>query len=356
MWGTLAAMQTFTEQEIMRAALAADVPVELRSRLQEALRNSRGNEARFEGSHIAYYFGGLLICGAMGWFITQAWDRLPGVMLTAIAVLYAVLFGGVGYWLSRRAATRVPGGVLVTVAVCMTPLAVYGIERQIGWWPAGDPVGYANFHPLINGSWVLLEALTILASGVALRAVRFPFITAPAAYALWYLSMDLPRLVTGHTFTFHQQCWISVVFGLVMMGVGYVADGEAEQDVAFWFYLFGLLTFSGGLVVMGDGTQLGRAAFCAVHLLLMILSIVLQRRAFLVFGALGVAGYLAEEAQRYFKDSLSFSLALTVLGVLLIVAGLLYKRHEADLAERFARWIPHRVRHRHAAQTHAHTP
>ena len=340
-------MRTYTEQEVAEAASRAGLPPEFSSRLHSELQRAPEPSSRFEAAHIAYYFGGLLICGAMGWFVTQAWDRLPGLVLTAIAVLYALLFGVAGYLLSRKPSTWMPGGVLMTVAVCMVPLAVYGVERQIGWWPVGDPGGFSRFHPYINGSWVLMEALTVLAAAGALRLVRFPFITAPAAYALWYLSMDGPRLVTGYHFTFRQECWLSVCFGLMMLALAYFADGEADQDFSFWFYLFGLIAFSGGLTFMGGGSQLGKAGYCTVHVLLILLSIMLQRRAFLVFGAIGVFTYLVEEAQQYFKDSLSFSLVLTLLGVLLIAGGVLYTRRETQLAARFSRWIPDRVRHRH---------
>jgi hypothetical protein len=92
-------------------------------------------------------------------------------------------------------ALRIPGGLLFTIAVCMTPLAVYGLERWTGFWPENDPGEYANFHPYINGSWLLMEVATVAAGLVVLRIWRFPFLTAPIAYALWYMSMDLVALL-----------------------------------------------------------------------------------------------------------------------------------------------------------------
>lgn len=193
-----------------------------------------------------------------------------------------------------------------------------------------------------------MEAVTILAAAVALNFVKFPFVTAPAAYALWYMSMDVTSLLFGHFWTFKQECWISVIFGLVMLAIGFVADGETEMDFAFWFYLFGLLAFTGGLTLLGDGSQLGKACYCLIHLLLIVLAIVLQRRAFLVFGAIGVFCYLASEATGYFRNSFGFTIALTVIGAMFVAAGVLFKRSEATLTARLAPLIPARLRHRHA--------
>jgi hypothetical protein len=349
-------MRTITEVQLRDAILALDLPQDSADRILAAVPATptrpetpqHTEQARFETAHIAYYLGALLIIGAMGWFITNAWDSLHGLTIFAIAAVYALVFGATGAALYRKPATRIPGGLLVTVAVCMTPLAVYGIERQLGWWPSTDPGSYTNFHPYIHGSWLLMEAVTILVAAIALRYIRFAFITAPAAYALWYMSMDATALLFARTWTFHEECWISIIFGLIMLITAYVADRETDVDLAFWFYLFGLLAFCGGLTLLGDGDQLRKAIYCLINLTLMVLAIILQRRAFLVFGAIGVFIYLANEATGYFRNSFSFTIALTLIGIAFLAAGILYKRSEAQLTARLAPYIPARVRHRHA--------
>ena len=235
--------------------------------------------------------------------MTSAWDRLSGPAIAGIAIAYALLFGAAGLRLFRSASTRIPGGLLVTVAVCMTPLAVYGVERALGWWPATDPGSYTRFHPLINGSWVVMEIATVIVSAAALTRIKFPFLTAPAAYALWFLSMDATALLFGKRWTIHQECWISVIFGLLMITAGYLLDGARELDFAFWFYLFGVLTFSGGLTLMGSGGQFSKAMYCLVHLLMMVVAVILRRKVFLIFGGIGVFFYLASEAETYFRNS-----------------------------------------------------
>jgi hypothetical protein len=326
--------------DLAGAVERAGLPGETFQRIEAALRAEPETAAAFEAAHISYYLGALLIIGAMGWFITNGWDRLSGLTIAGIAGGYALLFAAVGVRLYRRASTRIPGGLMVAVAVCMMPLAVYGLERAAGWWPSTDPGSYTRFHPWIDASWVVMELATVAAAALALWRVRFPFITAPAAYALWYLSMDGTAFLFGKHWNWHQECWISIGFGLAMLVVAFLLDGRRSGDFAFWFYLFGLMTFSGGLTFMGNGTQFTRAMYCLIHLAMIGLAVALQRKAFLVFGGIGVFAYLAQEAEMYFRNSLGFTFSLTVIGILFIVAGIAYKKNEKALEAGFAAVLP----------------
>ena len=343
-------MEKFSAGQLRTAIDRAGLPPDTFSRIQVALAIDQKESPAFEAAHISYYLGALLIIGAMGWFVTNAWDTLSGITITGIATAYGVLFGVVGVGLFRKTSTKIPGGLLVAVAVCMTPMAVYGIERAAGWWPTTDPGSYTHFHPYIHGSWVAMESATILVAAIAIRFVRFPFITAPAAYALWYMSMDATALIFGKSWTFHQECWISAAFGLAMLICAYILDGAPELDFSFWFYLFGLLTFTGGLTLLGDGSQLGKAIYCLIHLAMMVLAIILQRKAFLIFGAIGVFAYLMGEAEGYFRNSFGFTFSLTIIGIFFIAAGITYKRNEAALEAKLSPLIPERIRHRHTGQ------
>jgi hypothetical protein len=344
----LRGMKKISMAELQAAVERAGLEGDAWERIRTALSAEPETAPAFEAAHVSYYLGALLIIGAMGWFITNAWDRLSGLTITAVALAYAAVFGGVGARLFRRASTRVPGGLLVAVAVCMTPLAVYGLERWAGWWPAADPGGYSRFHPWIDASWVVMEIATVAAAGLALWRVRFPFITAPAAYALWYLSMDGTAWLTHSHWNWQEQCHISVIFGLAMLVVAWFLDGQRELDFAFWFYLFGLLTSSGGLTFLHSDNEWAKALYCLIHFAMLVTAVLLRRRVFLVFGGIGVFCYLAGEAQAHFRNSLGFTLALTVIGVVFIAAGIAYKKNEAKLDARLTPLMPARIRARHA--------
>ncbi|HEX2499993.1 MAG TPA: hypothetical protein VHO73_00950 [Methylomirabilota bacterium] len=217
--------------------------------LWQALAERGAGRQSFDLPHLAYYLGALIVISAMGWFMNQAWEVQGGSALLVIAVAYGVIFASVGWRLWTREGLRVPGGLLITTAVCMVPLAVYALERLTGIWPQGDPGPYRGYHVWVKGSWFLMEAATIVAGLVALTVVRFPFLTAPIAFSLWYMSMDLTPLLFGRAdFTWEERLWVSLLFGLVMLVVTYLVDRRTEEDFAFWGYLFGLAAFWGGPV------------------------------------------------------------------------------------------------------------
>ena len=96
-------------------------------------------------------------------FLTDAWERLGGGGIFLVSLAYAPAFGVAGSLLWYRLSLKTPGGLLITVAVCMTPVALYGLGRYLGFWLQGDPGMYRDFHVWIRGSWFLLELGTVIA-------------------------------------------------------------------------------------------------------------------------------------------------------------------------------------------------
>lgn len=179
---------------------------------------------------------------------------------------------------------------------------------------------------------------------LALRWVRFPFLVAPIAFTLWYLSMDLTPLLFGKLeFAWHERLWVSLWFGLAMLLVAWLIDRRTREDYAFWLYLFGLMAFWGGLSFMGSNNELSKLFYCLINVVLMGLSLLLQRRVFMVFGTLGVFSYIGYLAQSVFRGSPLFPVALTLLGLGLIWIGLQYQRHgacwEVALQARLPAWL-----------------
>ena len=84
---------------------------------------------------------------------------------------------------------------------------------------------------------------------------------------------------------------------------------------------------TGRPVTTDSDSELSRAAYCLINVGLIGLGLFLQRRAYVLFGGLGVAIYLHHLAERVFRDSLLYPLALSVIGLAIIGAGLLLHRH-----------------------------
>ena len=289
---------------------------------------------------VAYYFGAMLMISACAWFLGDKWDALGPSGILATALVYAFIAAGLGWWI-RKNGYVIGGGLLITVAVCLVPLIVYAIEDLFGIWPAGDPGGYQDYYPWINGSWIVMELATILVALIALRFVRFGFLTAPLAFSFWFLSMDVAALIFGQpSLDGNVREWVSVVVGLVTILIGYGLDrtlsrspGSTSEDFAFWCYLFGTMAFWGGLTSMDSDSELGKAGYALINLLMIGVALKLRRTVFLVFGALGFHIYLGHLAYEVFKDSFFFPFVIAFLGLSMILVTVFVQRYFLKRAE-----------------------
>lgn len=341
------------QEAALSVGLTSEQASSLWQRLESANKLSDKGQPRFDFVHLLYYFGAMMVMGAFAWFMTKAWDSFGGAGMMIISISYAVvfLFAGNSLWKKKL---HTPGGLLVVLAVCMTPLAVYGLEDLFGWWPKDNPGSYSNYHPYINGSWVVMELATVAAGWLAVRHWRFPFIIAPIAHALWFMSMDCAELLTKGTWAeWEQRLLISALFGAVMIVAGYVIDLKGKSgDFAFWFYLFGLMALWGSLTSMNSNSEVKAILYALLNLGFIFVAIVLQRKTFMVFGFLGVFGYLGHLAHHVFENSIMFPFVLCLLGLSIMWLGILYQRHRLTLdayilraiTPAFNHWLPERSR------------
>ncbi|MBK0058199.1 DUF2157 domain-containing protein [Pseudomonas sp. S44] len=308
--------------------------------LLEFLRQQPQQQGRFQLAHVAFYFGALLIMAAMGWLLTEAWMRIGDTALLTVALLYIAALTLFALSLQRRG-QAIAAGVLAAVAVSIVPLAVFAIERLLGWWPLDDlQFDYHQYYTYVQGGWLLMEAATVVAGVAMLRLVPFPFIVMPIAVALWFMSMDLSEWFYGEVFSWEQRQKVSVWFGLLLLAVFLAVDGRTRRDYAYWGYLAGLLAFWGGLTSMNSDSELGKALYCLINLGLMGCAVLLRRPMFMVFGAMGVAAYLGYLSYDVFAESLLFPVVITLIGLGVIGLGLAYQKRREHLSQSLRAKLP----------------
>ncbi|WP_019501742.1 hypothetical protein [Pseudanabaena sp. PCC 6802] len=313
--------------------------------LWEALSLRASDRPQFNFSNVVYYFGALLIISAMSWLMGLAWEQFGGVGIFLLASIYAGLFALTGRTLYFHQGMKVPGGLLFTIAVCMTPLAIYGLQRATGFWIQGNPGVYRDFYTWVKGSWFLMELGTICTGLIALRFVRFPFLTAPIAFSLYFMSMDLTPLMFGEKFTWEQRLLVSFWFGIACLIVAYLVDLRVRRrdgDYAFWLYFFGLLAFWFGMTLDYQNSW-GGFNYFLINLGLVLLSVLFKRKVFMVFGTMGVLSYLSYLA--YIFSGVLFPFALTAVGIAIIYCGVLYQRHSKAIEQFSERLLPQELQH-----------
>jgi hypothetical protein len=293
----------------------------------------------FDFTHVLYYMGGLIAIGAMTLFMNLGWEKFGGWGIFFISLLYA----GVGIKLTENFKKKghiIPAGICATFLVALTPLAIYGLQQAMGWWP--DDSTYREYHRYIKWHWIFLEFGT-LAVGVTIAWVyRYPFLLMPIAVTLWYMSMDIAVMLVGDRPDFEFRALVSMYFGLAMTLLAFWVDIRSSKsgDYAFWLYLFGVMTFWGGMTSQHSDSELSKFIYFCINLMLVGVGVAIVRRVFVVFGAIGCSVYLGHLADEVFKDSWLFPIALTAIGLSIIYLGIFWQKNEKRINKKVRSYLP----------------
>jgi hypothetical protein len=95
---------------------------------------------------------------------------------------------------------------------------------------------------------------------------------------------------------------------------------------------------------MESGSEFWKFVYCLINVGLMMVSLAMDRRVFIVFGSLGVFGYLGHLAWTVFKDSFIFPFVLSLLGILIIYLGVKYQRNREMIESTVLGALPRSIR------------
>lgn len=173
------------------------------------------------------------------------------------------------------------------------PYSVFCVEKLFGIWPKEDPGEFQGFRLYIRPGWVAMEVATVVVGMSYLVVAPFPFLLAPISFSLWFLSMDLAPLLStwDNEDMYHFRRYISLVFGLALIGSGRFMEiwMGVEPDFGFWLYLFGLITFWFALTFHPpSGNSLLLSLYFLINICLVLIGSHLNRSTFYLFGTVGV--------------------------------------------------------------------
>lgn len=309
-------------------------------RLLALARAQQETVPRFTLTHVLYYFGGLIAIAAMALFMLQGWEALGGWGLFGIAAVYALASLGLAIHFERRQHI-IPAGICATFALSLTPLAVYGLQQALGWWPGGS----ADHFPQ-DGRRLYMELASLVAAALLIYRFRFPFLLMPLSIVVWCLAIDLVAILWQVRPDFELRALVSMHVGLVMILAAFWVDIRARgrRDFSFWLYLFGVLAFWCGLTAQDSRGELSKLFYFLINLGMIGIGAILLRRVFVVFGALGSFLYLGHLASTLFEDSWLFPLSLAALGLLIVWLGVLWQKNQHALVARLQRRLPRPLR------------
>jgi hypothetical protein len=288
---------------------------------------------------VLYYGGGLLIISAMTWLMKKSWDDFGPIAVTIFSAIYFIGFFISGYIVFFRKKMEIAGGLLLSIPIAVTPLFVFSLLRLFNFWP--QEWEYGDYYIWVKGKWVIIELVTVLVALSIFIKTKFPFHIFLIAGTLWWISMDIVPIIYEKTkITWTERAIISDIFGLLMISLGWFLDIKSKKDYSFWLYLFGLITLTSGLSVFYNDDVIKFIILGLINVLLILFSIFINRNVFIVFGTIGLTEFLSRLSWDFFEGSAFFPAALTVIGVLLIVFGMIFQKNKKNIDEYISNKLP----------------
>ena len=300
----------------------------------------------FNAVTVAYAIGALLVVFAAIWFLADRWHSLGPWGVLAVAAVYAGFLAGSSMWLEHHG-FRQASSIALMLAVTLVPVAIWSLEVVTGLWPDGVESGWLNDSTQwASVCWLIVDLVTLLAALTAFSWRPGVALTIPLALMLWGLGLHLSRAVVGESLVGSLDRWLMLANGLLVCAVAGEIDrwqarartqgrqGLDGGDLALFFWQIGLLAFAIGYMSLWTRAEAWRHLLVVVALILVMLSLLLNRRTHLVYGLLALFGYLTFLALDVFRRYLSLPLVLAILGVMLILTTVWVQRRFPRLVEK----------------------
>ena len=302
---------------------------------------------------IAYYFGAFMILFAYTIFVGLAWEDLGDGGRIAIAGFTIATLWTIGVGL-RRTGYATAGGLLLFAGAGVVPLLVYSIEAATGFWPDDAPDAFDDYFREVAPAWIVMETAAIAVCVALLVLVRFPLLILQAAFWGWFLSMDLTRvLVRSDEWSWDEgEQTVSLIFGLALLGLGIWCRRRGLSGEEFWLGLSGhlIVLLNASALALEEGGLVG-VLYLLLYLAFVVASVWLQSRVFLVFGALGCFGYVADLDVHVFEGTLGFVFALALTGLAVVLGAVAFQQYLRPRLESTFGTTREAQRRSHAAST-----
>ncbi len=337
-----------TKQQLEKSVNAEIITAKQAELLWQFLASDSQHIPRFQAGHVLYYLGGFISILAVTLLIGESWSSLVGLPLLLLSIVFFVI----GILLTnffRNKNLVLPAGIMAAFSLVVVPLIVYNTQFLLHFLPKNFSE-YQNFYYRINLYWLPMEITSLFVGSLLYFHYRFNFILFPLSMLLWYMSMDLYQLLFKlNDFNLFDRSWFSLLFSLIelsfLIRIDYTLPKES-QDKLFWLYVFSVITFWSSLsCIFINNNSTAKSmhfSYLLVNLLMLCVGVVLQRRVFAIFAALGIYFYLSYLA----NGSILFPFALIAVGLIIIFIAVKWNKIELRLIVKYNRFLPKRFRNK----------
>lgn len=266
---------------------------------------------------VLYFIGGAIVVIGISVFLWQNWDALnPFARITSTlgsglaAYVIGMLFG-------RESKLDTLSQAFFLISAAVIPTGLYVTFHEIGY-----QTGTSGFHTVISAAMLLMY----LASFILSRRTIFLIFTI--IFASWFY-FALTSFIVGDNPMFGEKFveYRVLLLGLSYMLLGYHWSKTDKSELTGALYGFGSIAFLGAALALGGWSPsqnvFWELVFPGLVFLMILLSVDLKSKTFLIFGSIFLMIYILKITSEYFTNSLGWPLALIIAGLALIAVGYL---------------------------------
>jgi uncharacterized membrane protein len=259
--------------------------------------------------NVFYGIGALIAIIGVVILIAQHWEDIgfAGRILVTLGIGAVTYMAGI---LLKEPQQNAIAQIMFTIAAILAPLGVYVLldEAHIAIdWSVQFSIAMA-FFILFGAAWLIAKRniLTLITIG----------------WGTWSYYVVLNKVFEYMYTDAHLMQWATMVIGITYICIAYSyyrLNATKEQQV-----VQGILYALGTGAILGAGISIGGTfdiVFIAFIFAAFYASVFVRSRAMLMLAALFLIGHVIKLTSKYFSDSLNWSLALIVVGFLVIGIG-----------------------------------
>lgn len=281
---------------------------------------------RLNPATLIVYIGAFLVAVASVVFVALGWNDMGRAEQAVWGALAVVVPTGLAYGLRRTGTPMAMQGSvpLVVVANVALPLFVYTLYRLVGWWP--EHPDRPSSQDTTSQLMALDFGITALIAAVLAFRLRLPFmllLAGGAGWMAWIQVVDQIWRTEGEDPVLQTS-----LYGFALVALGFVVTWLGRRQYAFWLFLVGLAVsfLFVGIDAFDDALGAAGLLFLVMTLAAIGVSLWLEFRVFLLFGAIGFYGWVSALIVETFGGSRPVAFALIVLGAAIVVLGISWQR------------------------------
>lgn len=258
-----------------------------------------------------YAIGGVIALAGVGILVAQNWADIgfTGRILVTLGISFAAYVVAL---LFSKAEHSMLSQVLFTISGVLAPLGAFVLFDE-----AGLPFDATN-QLMIAGALTVIYGVALLTSKKGVPLILTVWFATWAFYAFLFKALDINVLDD-------LLKWAAMIVGISYLAIGYgskhflVTEGELEKSsVQGALYSMGALSILTAGITIGGGFDF---IFIGILFAAFYASVFLKSRSILVLAALFLIGHLFNLTAKYFSNSVSWPVALIVVGFLVVAIG-----------------------------------